>query len=202
MDQLPTSRPKVLRRKYLIDRPTQLRLVGKLVFGLAVLTGANLLGLWITFAGDAGDSMSPALREALVRSVLGFFLVSSVMTVLLGVILTHRFVGPAYVMRQAVEGMLVGDYSRRLTLRKGDFLQDLAAKLASLRDHFGAREREVATAVAEAERCLASHDLAGVHAALGRLGDPARPSGETAPALAAPSPERTSVSGPRQPVGA
>ena len=202
MDPPPMSRPKLFRRKYLIDRPDQLRLIGQLLLGLVLLTAANVAGLYIALDDDSISSMHPTMHDALVEAILGFFLVASIMIVLLGIILTHRFVGPAYVMRTAVEGMLTGDYSRRLTLRKGDYLQSLAAKLAQLRDHYAAREREVSTAVAEAERCIAAHDLAGASAALHALESFGRPLAGTVSEQAAPAPESSPASSPRQPVEA
>jgi hypothetical protein len=149
-----------MRRNYLIDKPTQYRLIGQLLLGFFVIGAANALGIYLFFGG--GPNSTPGaieMRDTLMRAILGFFVVVSFLIVMLGVILTHRFVGPGYVLRLAVEGMLEGDYARRLTLRKGDYMQDLAAKMAELREKWLGREQEVAKTVAEVQRCLDAKDL-------------------------------------------
>lgn len=56
---------------------------------------------------------------------LGFilFLMASVVRI------THRYYGPIVSINRFLEGLIEGDYSRRVSIRKGDELQDLVAKL-------------------------------------------------------------------------
>ena len=54
--------------------------------------------------------------------------------------LTHSVVGPAMVIRRAVQGMTDGDYDHRLTLREKDYLKDLAASVQDLPHELEARD--------------------------------------------------------------
>ena len=46
----------------------------------------------------------------------------------------HRIAGPAFRLRRCVEGFLDGDFATPVTLRKKDYLQDLAAVLDTHRE--------------------------------------------------------------------
>ena len=72
--------------------------------------------------------------------------------------LTHKFVGPAYVFRRALEGMREGDYGRRLALRKSDYFQELAKEFVEVRDRWVARDRAVLEGLARIEACVAAGD--------------------------------------------
>ena len=69
-----------------------------------------------------------------------FVLLISVLTVG-ALLLTHRWAGAAFVLRNALDAMRRGDYSSRLKLRRTDYLKDVAARLSSLRDDL-VRDRE------------------------------------------------------------
>ena len=70
-------------------------------------------------------------KQALIRPSFSEVAVTSI-------VLSHRFVGPAYVMHNAVAKMREGDYTGRLSLREHDGHTVLAAELTKLRD--GAKE--------------------------------------------------------------
>ena len=60
------------------------------------------------------------------------------------VVLSHRFVGPAFVVRRALQGIMEGRFDERLELRGSDYLQDLAATARELRSFIEARDGQLA----------------------------------------------------------
>lgn len=131
----PTARPGALRRQYVVDARTQFRVAGLLVAGLAALAAIQAAALFTCFVPPA-DALYDGgqVRALLLKVGVLQFVVTAVLAVGLGVLLSHRFVGAALVLRRAIAGMRTGDHSCRLTLRRTDFLHDVAADLSALRD--------------------------------------------------------------------
>jgi hypothetical protein len=194
-----SGRPWILRRKYLIDKPTQLRLSGWLLAGLIAIAAMYLLAMMVFLSPEALEGMeSAAVRRLLLTANLAYFLFAAVLIVTLTVLLSHRFVGPARVFRLALEGMAQGDYGRRLTLRQTDYMKDVAAALSGVRQTWVERERQVAEAADRLERSLQRADADGARAALealrsGRLVRTTEPAPAPAPAVAAPARETAAV---------
>jgi hypothetical protein len=157
----PTGRPRLFRRRYLIDKPTQLGLVAWLIGGLAGLAVMYVLAMIVFFGPEAtADMDSPMLRRLLLTANTAFFLFAGIMITTLAIMLSHRFVGPAYVLRTALDAMLRGDFSKRLSLRKTDYMKDVAGLLTALRDRLVAREDQVSAQLESLERAVESGDRA------------------------------------------
>ncbi|MEE9393966.1 MAG: hypothetical protein V3W41_15805 [Planctomycetota bacterium] len=75
------------------------------------------------------------IQWLLVGVAASFLLATTAGTTIIAVLLTHRVFGAEYVIRTALEGFVVGDHRRRLSLRKHDYLCELAktCRLVSLR---------------------------------------------------------------------
>lgn len=74
------------------------------------------------------DAELPSLTPLLV-SVLAFFVVCSVVMAVQGLRFSHRIAGPAYRIVKSFERIREGDISFRVTLRKGDYLTEVADEL-------------------------------------------------------------------------
>jgi hypothetical protein len=128
-----------------VDAKTQFRVAGLLIGGLAVLAAVQGATLLTCFSPPADALYDGGQVRALLFQVgLLQFVVTAVLGLALGVLLSHRFVGAALVLRRAIAGMRSGDHSCRLTLRKTDFLHDVATDLAALRDEMTPRSQESA----------------------------------------------------------
>lgn len=119
------------RRRYLVDRRFQLKLILQLVGWGALI--AVLFGLWIwqsheQTAGTLAQSGVPS--EVVERSgrrllwvVAGIALLSAAALGLLGFIIGHRVAGPLHVVGTQLRTLANGRFPRRRSLRRGDELK-------------------------------------------------------------------------------
>ena len=153
-----TKKPWIWRRQYVIDRPLQMGIAGYLAAGLGGVALLCAAALYVFLGGQAVPGLDPLRRFLLVANATYFILAAGILT-LLTILLTHRFAGPAYVMKGAIDGMLEGDYGKRLSLRKKDYLKELAASIDQLR-HTWVRHEEASRLTLESlEKALASGDV-------------------------------------------
>ncbi|WP_257463453.1 signal protein [Archangium lipolyticum] len=152
VDTQPSTRPHVVRRKYLLDAGFQLRyilrlaalggggvlLVGVLAYRahmsllrnptpMAVVTSGETL-LWLTGLGALG-----------VAGVLALF----------GLVLTHRVAGPVYVMSLYIATLAAGRYPRMRPLRQKDELRGFFDRFSEAVDRIREREAEEARLLSE-----------------------------------------------------
>jgi hypothetical protein len=162
--QVPT---KAHRTRYLLDRAAQLSVTWHL---LGVLGGTFLLYAVAIFflmgPGPVASMSADEARSLLLYVHLGYFGLGGAILAVTVLLLTHRFVGPAHVMRTAVEGMRRGDHSHRLDLRKRDYLQALAQELELMRTELADREARMRDALTLAHRRLDAGDERGAREAL------------------------------------
>lgn len=176
------------RRQYVIDRETQFAVVLQALLGIGAALVLYLCGRMLFMGENAMDMLQREdVRPYLLAANAIYFVV--VTAVLVGVLLhaTHKFAGPAYVMKKALEGILQGDYDRRLSLRQGDFQKDLARTLSQVRDHWRRREESWTETVARLEACLADGDLEQARALLESLHEQAQARPAREPAASAAS---------------
>lgn len=149
------ARAKRRRTRLIIDKPAQLAMAltvtGMTAAGIVVLMASMyVLPMEEYFDHFSGQDMRRALLI-----ILGTFFGLTVIGITLScVVLSHRFVGPAYVVRMALDAMKDGNYDTRLTLRNNDYLQDLAESARGLRDELVARDEtmnEVRARLAEGD---------------------------------------------------
>jgi len=151
-------RTKLRRKQYLVQQRLQLAIT----LPFAVVLGAIVLMHVVEFLILANRGVILGLSDPDTgRAVLlingAYFLVSTVICVVAGVILTNRIAGPAMVIERGLRGMLEGDLDRRLALRKGDHLQEVAEAAQLVRDQVAIHEKKLG----DLEACLKEGDLDG-----------------------------------------
>lgn len=148
------------RRRYVVDSRMQLSVTMQLVGVLAAVAVLYALAVLVFLSDDAVASLSSGeMRQYLLRANVIYFVLAAAILGVLTIMLTHRVAGPAFVLERAVKGMTEGDYGQRLTLRRRDYLQSLAATLDRFRTHLleDAHERE--EALERLSELLASSDV-------------------------------------------
>ena len=167
--------PQRTRRwRYIVDWTPQLSVVAEVV---GVLIGVCVAFAVITFLlvldrNDATAKLQPEeVWGFLLQVTLVFMAISSVVFILLSITISHRFLGPALVIKRAVQAMIDGWYDRRFKLRRRDYLKPLAAKVEELADTLAAREDEQALMIESIHECLDSGELDGARVLLERMQD-------------------------------
>lgn len=153
VDTQPSTRPHVVRRKYLIDTGFQLRYMLR----LAALGGGGVMLVGVLAYRAHRDAVeSGASPEALAVGGetmlwlvgLGALLVAGLMA-LLGLVLTHRVAGPIHVMGLYIATLAAGRYPRMRPLRKKDELLGFFNRFSEAVDRIREREAEEARLLAE-----------------------------------------------------
>ncbi|MHC4138065.1 MAG: hypothetical protein ACYS0K_24260 [Planctomycetota bacterium] len=162
------------RWRYIVDWKPQLTFVAEIV---GVLCGVCIAFAVVTFLlvldrNDATAKLRPEEVWGFLLQITAIFMVvSAVVFVLLSIAISHRFLGPALVIRRAVQAMIDGWYDRRFTLRRRDYLKPLAAKVEELADVLSAREDEQRQIIESLHECLDENELDAARALLERLQD-------------------------------
>ena len=120
-------------------------------------TGLNLLGIETVERMYTEEGWAEAQDRKVLYSILGGILALALVLGLIGIIVTHKVVGPAYKMRLLLNQVADGKLKLAGRLRKGDELQELfeafANMVESLRE---AQAREVAELDAAIEQARES----------------------------------------------
>lgn len=131
--QSETPRTDNRRRRILIDRPVQGRIILNMSWPPAVALGmtAVILGIFskrlLEEALEAQIEL-PSLVPIL-WTIVAFLLVSVGYLLFSALKFSHRIAGPAYRLLRTLESARGGDLSARANLRSGDFLVDVADSL-------------------------------------------------------------------------
>ncbi len=167
-----SSKPKYRRRKYLVDPKLQLAVAFHL---LGMVLGVGVIYFAATFIIPDAKQLAllppEDVREMLLRSNLMFLSLSAGMVFMLAILLTHRIAGPMRVIEHAVQGMRQGDFRRRLTLRKRDYMKSLAAEVAAFRAHIEGQANEQRQVLEDLDRCIQENDLPAARELVARLRD-------------------------------
>ena len=136
------DKPQAFRRRQIIvDRRFQVRATVNVLVILACF--ALFFGAAIAIIPNehAFDLITGEQVRSLILGVNGiWFAALAIGMGFLVMLATHRVAGPAWVLKQAIEGFMAGDYSRRTRLREKDYLQDLAQTVGQLAEHLRAEE--------------------------------------------------------------
>lgn len=135
MEKLKYEKPKLFRRKYLIDRKFQLSLLGLLTLPAFMSWGVFYAGYRLVINPmftqalgiDANTNREiQALQIQLKTNFDTYFLwslaISLFFVTVLGVVITNRLAGPIYRLKRYLMGLEPGG---PLRFRKDDFLSDL-----------------------------------------------------------------------------
>lgn len=123
------------RKKKLIDTSLQLRMIGVFLcvsiaaslFQLMLMNQA-MLSLSQEFSAEGGKILSRT-SDILTRNVLWTAAVLLPMTLLVGLLITHRVAGPAYRLREHCRAIARGERPGPCSLRQLDELQELCAAM-------------------------------------------------------------------------
>ncbi len=129
--------PKHKRRKKLIDKRFQIPIALTLAAtGLVMLIFHFVIVDYLIASSRRGAVLEPRplIHIVPMMAVLVFAYYW------LGIVVSHRIVGPAYRLIQTMKELGAGDFSIRAHLRNGDGLKDVATELNSLADFLEARK--------------------------------------------------------------
>jgi len=130
------------RRRYIVRKELQLKYVGLIL--TVVLLSAVVAGYTIYYnswalLGDKLASVYPQgrlaqiFRTVNIRLVVNLIFVS-MFCVGIGILTSHKIAGPVFRMVRFLNNVAEGDYTKRVHLRKGDQLQDLAEAINKVVD--------------------------------------------------------------------
>ena len=158
-------RPWKRRKTLVVDPLVQGRAVLSIV---GIIAGFVTIGVGSTFWGRSpDDQLTSDAASNLAHVVDAAIVVIGVVAIAIYVLwIMHRFLGPARVIRHALAGMAEGDFGRRLKLRKGDYLKDVAAAAATVAQKMQAERVRSDELFAVVESALSRGDVAAARAAL------------------------------------
>ena len=144
-----TSQKIQPRKKYLVNKRTQFRLLGWIFLvgiGLVAIAAMSVLFYYLNVCRMI-ESAEPSLKAGGLRPcpiILGLF--TWLLLTLLAWIsfrLTHRIAGPAYKFQQVIQSITAGNYDiPQIRLRKEDELLELAESLNSMLDSLRSRREK------------------------------------------------------------
>ena len=123
------------RKQYLVDRGYQLRFVTRVfvvVLIVAVISSLISTGLLWTNMYRPDLEQQATLIAALIAvatTLLIELLIAIPLVYFLGIRQSHRVVGPVNRIKRVLEAIAAGDFSQRITVRRGDALEDLAKSI-------------------------------------------------------------------------
>lgn len=148
------SRPNRTLRATLIEPFKQISM-GIYLTGMTLTFIAALLALVLRFFWEQYEQLmrlfeisDPATKWELVLNdvfysnitIIGFTCLGFVLLLMATVVrVTHRYYGPIVSINRFLDGIIEGDYSHRVSIRKGDELQDLVIKLNLMASHLEQR---------------------------------------------------------------
>lgn len=128
-----TTRPPFWRRKRLIKPSMQLRLIVTFaaLFGSVFLMQTMLMNWQLT---QLDVERTETVPSSVVPQVIGYmqwiaFVVSLPVTIVAGVLITHRWAGPVYRFEQYLAAIARGEDPGPCKIRKGDEMQELCARI-------------------------------------------------------------------------
>ncbi len=183
MAENPTSNDangsaRYARSRYWILPSIQGRFIGWLVAVSAIVATtvslALLIMVWMPLTHQLAWSNIHVQPEELMGSMIAKVLLTTAVLIVVfglvalaaGLIVSHKVAGPIYRMGVVAAQAGQGQMDRRVTLRRGDYLQEFAARLNAMLDQMEKRFRAQQEALAEAQKTLTDLDA---EAAAGRM---------------------------------
>lgn len=129
-------------KNYFVNPAGQLRLIFAIPAG-AMISVVVVLAVAKSFLEGYVTTLPNYIPAELVRDMqqtvtfafslsLAFVVFATLMVILVGILLSHRFYGPVVAILRAVRAMTEGNYDQEIRLRPQDELQDLARALNEL----------------------------------------------------------------------
>ena len=145
-----TSQKIQPRKKYLVNKRTQFRLLGWIFLvsiGLLSLVALTVLLYYMNICSVV-EGAEPGLKWGGLRPcpiiLLVLFWILLTLLVWISFRLTHRIAGPAYKFQQVIQSVATGNYDiPMIRLRKEDDLLELAEGLNSMLDSLRSRREKI-----------------------------------------------------------
>lgn len=121
------NRTNFITRRYLVDRETQLTILGYTLFSsvvAVVLSGGIFLLFGISRAELTAEGDS-RLKGLLIGAIVVCF-VAVLVLALLGFVVSNRIAGPVFRLRKHMQGIAAGEEPKPVQFRKGDQFASLA----------------------------------------------------------------------------
>ena len=133
------------RKQYLVDRAYQLRFVTRLfLIILLVATASALVSSILVWRntytpGQTSQEVFIVALVAIASTLLVELLLAIPLIFVLGIRQSHRIVGPMNRIKQVLAAIGQGDFSKRITLRQGDALEELAEAINQMAERLQQR---------------------------------------------------------------
>lgn len=131
------------RKQYIVKKDFQLRIFFETVIFLlivAVLVSISVyFGFYKTLIFDLSGEKITLVNRFFTFRMLLYFLPTVFVTIIIGILFSHRISGPMFVFQRVIKNLLAGKPVNKIYLRKRDKLKDFAEDLNRLIDYF---ERE------------------------------------------------------------
>lgn len=135
-------KPKFKRTNYLVSTKFQLRYVGiilSLMLVTAIVCSYVVYYTVMILMGEKLSSVYPQGRLIAVINMVNIRMMLSLLfimpvVVMIGIYLSHKIAGPIYRIEKFLGDMAEGNFSSRITLRKGDEFTSVADKINLLND--------------------------------------------------------------------
>ena len=133
---------KFKRTQYLVKKEFQLKYVGMILAMIFLTAGLCSYVVYYTSMISLGEKLAnvyPQGRLVSIVKAVNFRILLSVIFItplvaLVGLLASHRIAGPIYRMESFLKAMGEGNFTSRITLRKGDELTTLADGMNDLAD--------------------------------------------------------------------
>ncbi len=131
-----------MRKQYIVSKKFQLKYAGTILLLMFVTAGFCAYAIYYTTMISMGEKLANVYPQGqlvdIVNSVnlkiLVSMLIVSPLILALGIFLSHKIAGPVYRIEKTIGKMAQGDFSDRITLRKGDEMKSLADSINKLAD--------------------------------------------------------------------
>ncbi len=139
-------RPRFKRRQYIVAKKFQLKYTSLILLLMFVTAGFCSYAIYYTtmiLFGEKLASVYPQGQLVSIVKTVNFRIFMSMILIsplvgALGIYLSHKIAGPIYRIEKFLGTMGTGDFSTRITLRKGDELVSLAGAINRLVDSLSA----------------------------------------------------------------
>jgi len=140
MEKVGVQKKQYRRRQFIIKKKFQLRYIGLI---LAVMLFSGIVSGYTIYYNSwmlLGSKLANIYPQARlvdifntvnIRLAIAMFFVT-MLCAGIAIIASHRIAGPVYRMIKFLEELTKGDYTKRVTLRKNDELQDMAEAINKL----------------------------------------------------------------------
>jgi hypothetical protein len=133
----------MIRRKYIIKRDLQLRILLEYVFFMffvAVIVGWSVyLGLMKAIIFELGGEKLTLINHFISLRMLFWFLPTVFAIIIFSVFMSHEIAGPIFVFQRAVKKMLNNEPVDQIHLRRNDKLKDFAEDLNKLIERYNTK---------------------------------------------------------------